>query len=76
MSERRIWNGMAKPKKRSVRLYCELEADVANRLQAYSDATGVPKTVVVEKALGAWFRQLDTGQVPGMPVDAGASGTT
>lgn len=62
---------MARPRKDAVRLYCQLRADLADRLQSYSDGTGVPKTVVVEKALEAWFGLLDTGQLPGMPADAG-----
>lgn len=61
---------MGRPRKDGVRLYCEIRQDLASRLQAYSDSTGVPKTVVVEKALAAWFGLLDTGQVPGMPAGA------
>lgn len=63
---------MARMKKDSTRLYCEIRSDLAERLQAYSDGTGVPKTVVVEKALAVYFGLLDTGQVPGAPVPGNA----
>lgn len=55
-------------KKNAARLYCEIEVSLAERLQAYSDETGVPKTVVVEKALAMYLDAAGPGPgvIPGI----------
>lgn len=42
---------MARQKKEGERFCCYLRKDILELLTDYSDDTGVPKTVVVEKAL-------------------------
>lgn len=42
---------MARAKKDGQFFNCYLRKDILKRLSAYSDDTGIPKTIVVEKAL-------------------------
>lgn len=48
---------MARAKKDGQYFNCYLRKDILERLTAYSDETGIPKTFVVEKALQKY---LDT----------------
>lgn len=42
---------MGRPKKDGQFFTCYLRKDILDKLTLYSDDTGIPKTVVVEKAL-------------------------
>ena len=37
---------------------CYLRKDILNKLTAYSDDTGIPKTIVVEKALQKYLNEV------------------
>lgn len=48
---------MAKPKKDGKHINIYMERELAERLEAYSDETGIPKTFVIEKAVKGYLDQ-------------------
>lgn len=49
---------MARAKKDGQYFNCYLRKDILERLTAYSDETGIPKTFVVEKALQEYLDKV------------------
>ena len=49
---------MARAKKDGQFFNCYLRKDILERLAAYSDETGIPKTFVVEKALEKYLSEV------------------
>lgn len=50
---------MAKPKKDGKYVNIYMERELAERLEAYSDETGIPKTFVIEKAVKGYLDQRE-----------------
>ena len=50
---------MARQKKEGERFCCYLRKDILESLTNYSNDTGIPKTVVVEKALLKYLVDMD-----------------
>jgi predicted DNA-binding protein len=50
---------MARAKKDGQYFNCYLRKDILERLTAYSDETGIPKTFVVEKALQKYLDDIN-----------------
>jgi len=50
---------MAKPKKDGKYVNIYMDRELAERLEAYSDETGIPKTFVIEKAVKAYLDQKE-----------------
>ena len=50
---------MAKPKKDGKYINIYMARELAERLETYSEETGVPKTFVIEKAVKGYLDQMD-----------------
>lgn len=50
---------MAKPKKDGKYVNIYMERELAERLESYSDETGIPKTFVIEKAVKAYLEKKE-----------------
>ena len=50
---------MAKPKKDGKYVNIYMDRERAERLEAYSDETGIPKTFVIEKAVKGYLDQKE-----------------
>lgn len=54
---------MARAKKDGQYFNCYLRKDILERLTAYSDETGIPKTFVVEKALQNYLDKVTENEL-------------
>ena len=50
---------MAKPKKDGKYVNIYMDRELAERLEAYSDETGIPKAFVIEKAVKGYLDQKE-----------------
>ncbi len=50
---------MAKPKKDRKYVNIYMERELTERLEAYSDETGIPKAFVIEKAVKGYLNQRE-----------------
>lgn len=58
---------MARAKKNGEFVNCKVRQDIADRLNAYSEKTMIPKTAIVEKAIEEYLNRAktDNNKLPG-----------
>lgn len=50
---------MARAKKNGEFVNCKIRQDIADKLNAYSEKTMIPKTAIVEKAIEEYLNKID-----------------
>lgn len=51
---------MARAKKNGEFVNCKVRQDIADKLNAYSEKTMIPKTAIVEKAIEEYLNKIET----------------